>query len=176
MTIDLRYPIGECVPPDEITQSDLEKYFACIESAPKRLRDAVEDLSSDQLDTPYRPEGWTIRQTVHHLSDSHMNAYIRVKLALTEEAPTVRPYLEDRWGELEDSREGPIEPSLDLFDTLHARWMHVLRGLTADQLERIHVDPEYKTKLSLRTMVATYAWHGDHHIAHITALRERNDW
>jgi uncharacterized damage-inducible protein DinB len=176
MNTDLRYPIGEFVPPADLAQSNLEEFFERIESAPKNLRNAVEDLSAAQLDTRYRPEGWTVRQVVHHLPDSHMNAYIRVKLALTEDAPTIRPYFEDRWAKLEDSHKGPIEPPLALFETLHTRWIPLLRNLTPDQLARTYTNPEYGETVSLRTMIATYAWHGDHHIAQIQALRDREGW
>ena len=176
MPSDLRYPIGPFEATSEISPADLKGYLDRIESTPRRLRAALEGLTPRQLDTPYRPEGWTLRQVVHHLPDSHMNAYVRVKLTLTEDRPKIRPYFEDRWGELEDCREGPIEPSIALLEALHTRWVPVLRALRPDQLERQYEHPEYGKTVSLRTMIATYAWHDDHHIAHITTLREREGW
>ncbi|WP_338556292.1 YfiT family bacillithiol transferase [Paenibacillus sp. KS-LC4] len=173
---DLRFPIGLFEQEGEISQQQLDRWFADIESAPARLRAAVIDLSEEQLDTVYRPDGWTVRQVVHHLADSHMNAYTRYKLALTEEMPTIRPYYEERWAELSDGRTGPIELSLALLDALHGRWLLLLRSLSREQLERAFIHPESGNTIRLDWNAGNYAWHGNHHIAHITRLRERMGW
>ncbi|WP_341282645.1 YfiT family bacillithiol transferase [Paenibacillus sp. FSL H8-0537] len=173
---DLRFPIGLFEHEGDISQQQLDRWFADIESAPARLRAAVIDLNEEQLDTPYRPDGWTVRQVVHHMADSHMNAYTRYKLALTEETPTIRPYYEERWAELSDGRTGPIELSLALLDALHSRWLLLLRSLSREQLERAFIHPESGNTIQLDWNVGNYAWHGNHHIAHITRLRERMGW
>jgi uncharacterized damage-inducible protein DinB len=146
-----------------------------IALAPTRLRAAVEKLSPEQLDTPYRPDGWTVRQVVHHLPDSHLNAYTRLKLALTEEEPTIKPYDEGRWAELADARRAPIEVSLSLFEALHHRWVLLLRGLPAADFARTFRHPELGV-FTIDKQLALYEWHGRHHVAHITTLRERMGW
>lgn len=133
-------------------------------------------LSDAQLDTPYRPEGWTIRQVVHHCADSHMNAIIRLKLALTEEKPVIKPYFEDRWAELVDGKSLPIEPSLKILEGVHKRWVLLLENLTASQFQRTFVHPELGTEFSLAVATANYAWHCEHHLAHITNVQTRNGW
>ncbi|ANY70994.1 metal-dependent hydrolase [Paenibacillus sp. BIHB 4019] len=173
---DLRFPIGLFEHEGDITQRQLDGWLADIESVPARLRAAVSDLSEEQLDTPYRPDGWTVRQVVHHLADSHMNAYTRFKLALTEETPTIRPYYEERWAELSDGRTGAIELSLALLDALHSRWLLLLRSLSREQLKRAFIHPESGNTIQLDWNAGNYAWHGNHHIAHITRLRERMGW
>jgi hypothetical protein len=172
---DLRYPIGPFVKPDTFDAESRRTAIDRIESTPSRLRSAVAGLSPPQLDTQYRPGGWTVRQVVHHLPDSHMNSYIRFKRALTEDQPVICTYHEDRWAELPDERTGPIEASLDLLEALHLRWVVLLRSLSPEHLGRTLDHPEIGI-LSLDAMLALYAWHGDHHIAHITSLREREGW
>ena len=172
---DLRYPIGKFdwkadVSPDQLQQALLE-----IETAPQKLRKAVEGLTEEQLNTPYRPEGWTVRQVVHHVPDSHMNSYVRFKLALTENNPTIRPYLEDRWAQLEDGRTGNIEISLVLLEALHKRWILFLRSLSPSDFQKTLVHPD-SGELRLDKNLCMYAWHGKHHTAQITSLRERMGW
>ncbi|HET7440816.1 MAG TPA: bacillithiol transferase BstA [Terriglobales bacterium] len=172
---DLSYPIGKFKfdgPPDEKRR---EQYIGEIEQTPAKLRAAVDGLSAKQLDTPYRPGGWTVRQVVHHVPDSHMNSYMRFKLALTEEEPTIKPYYEDRWAELEEARSAPIEISLALLEGLHKRWVMALRGMKNEEWKRSFRHPELGV-VSLEKSLALYAWHGKHHVAHITSLRERMGW
>ncbi|NEW08001.1 bacillithiol transferase BstA [Paenibacillus sp. SYP-B3998] len=173
---DLRYPIGLFEHEGEITQEQLQVWMADIESTPRRLQAAVAGLSDEQLDTPYRPGGWSVRQVVHHVADSHLNSYTRFKLALTEEQPTIRPYYEDRWASLSDGKSAPVELSLALLDALHSRWMILLHSLNQDQLARAFVHPESGNKIRLDWNVGNYAWHGNHHITHITRLRDRRGW
>jgi len=172
--MDLRYPIGPFVPPGPLSPDLRAQAIATIAETPARLRGAVDGLSEAQLDTPYRPGGWTVRQVTHHVPDSHLNAYIRFKLGLTEERPTIRPYDQAAWANLPDSRD-PIAPSLDLLDGLHARWVRLLRTMgAADFARRLH-HPE-SGEMSLDDLLALYAWHGPHHVAHITSLRQREGW
>ncbi|SDP15632.1 DinB superfamily protein [Paenibacillus sp. yr247] len=172
---ELRYPIGLFAHEGEITREQLQKWMADIESTPARLREAVAGLSDEQLDTPYRPGGWSLRQVVHHVADSHINSYTRFKLALTEEEPTIRPYYEERWAELSESKSAPVELSLALLDALHSRWMIMLNAMQHEQFARVFVHPE-SGKIRLDWNVGNYAWHGNHHIAHITSLRDRRGW
>jgi hypothetical protein len=146
-----------------------------IEQAPARLRAVVAGLSDAQLDTPYRPVGWTVRQVVHHVPDSHLNSYVRFRLALTEKEPTIKPYDESRWAELTDARTAPIEISLALLESLHARWTLLLHSLKPEDFSREFRHPELGT-VSLDKNLALYAWHGRHHVAHIASLRERMGW
>ncbi len=173
--MDLRYPIGQYVSKTALTPEERSEAIAQIEKAPKLLRDAVSGLSGGQLDTPYRPGGWTVRQVVHHIPDSHMNAYIRLKLALTENEPTVKPYEEALWAELADSRETPVEVSLALLELLHLRWGILLHGLQPADFARRLRHPAMGL-LTVDNLVHHYAWHGRHHIAHITSLRQREGW
>ena len=173
--IDLRYPIGKFKYEESPTKDQKQKYLDDIERAPANLRAAVKDLSDQQLDTPYRAEGWTVRQVVHHVPDSHLNAYVRFKLALTEDEPTIKPYAEDRWAELADTQTTPVEVSLAMLDSLHDRWVRLLRSLTPEQWKREFRHPELGA-MPLEKNLALYAWHGRHHVAHITGLRERNGW
>ena len=147
-----------------------------IAAAPQRLRQAVSGLDETQLETPYRDGGWTVRQVVHHVPESHMNAYVRFKLALTEETPTIRPYDESRWAQTEDVRLTPIEVSLALLDSLHARWVPLLRALRPDDFRRTFRHPDHPGELTVDWLVAMYEWHSRHHVAHITSLRERMGW
>ncbi|NDI34431.1 YfiT family bacillithiol transferase [Chengkuizengella sediminis] len=171
---DLRYPIGEFKHDAEITDKKLNLKIKQIEDAPKKLRNAVDGLSEEQLDTPYRPEGWTVRQVVHHLADSHMNGFIRFKWTLTEDQPTIKAYDEKRWAELSDSFED-IQVSLSLLDVLHKKWVLLLKSLSPEDLEKTFIHPDFGL-VSLRKNVDLYAWHGEHHIAHITRLIIRMDW
>ena len=150
-------------------------FIAQIAEAPTKLQAAVAGLSAQQFDTPYRPGGWTVRQVVHHIPDSHMNAFIRFKLALTEEEPTVKPYHEELWADLGDVQATPVEVSLQLVENLHRRWVLLLRGLSSAEWSRTFRHPALGV-LSLDTNLALYAWHGRHHVAHITALRQRMGW
>ena len=176
MEKDLRYPIGKFRRPEAALGDDQRREFIdAIEQTPARLTSAVKNLKPEQLDTPYRPDGWTVRQLVHHIPDSHMNAYVRMKLALTEEVPTIKPYDEARWAELADSKTA-IEPSLAILENLHKRWVLLLKSLTPADFSRKYSHPEWAKPMSLDDTVALYAWHGKHHVAHITALRERNAW
>ncbi len=171
----LRYPTGRFEPPAEISQSQRELWIAELEALPSRLREATERLSDEQLDNPYRPGGWTVRQVVHHLPDSHLNSYTRFRLALTEDAPTIRTYHEELWAELPDARRGPIATSLALLEALHTRWTALLKSLTDEQFARTFVHPEWGgTRLDVA--LGQYAWHGRHHLAQIEGLRSRRGW
>jgi hypothetical protein len=172
---DLRYPIGKFTYEGPSTAEQKQKYINDIEQAPAHLRAALKGLSDQQLDTPYRPDGWTLRQVAHHVPDSHLNAYVRFKLALTEDAPTIKPYAEDRWAQLADTQTTPVEVSLTLLDSLHTRWVRLLRSLKVEDWQRAFRHPQLG-EVSLEKNLVLYAWHGRHHVAHITRLRERNDW
>lgn len=172
---DLRYPIGKFERPPSLTTGERGKHIESIAEMPARFAAAVAGLSATQLDTPYRPGGWTVRQLIHHVPDSHMNAYVRFKLALTEDEPTIKPYDEARWAELADSKATPIEKSLALLENLHARWVPLLRSLNATEWERKFRHPDLG-EMRLDQNLALYSWHGRHHTAHITSLRERNGW
>ena len=172
----LRFPIGKfSFPKSAITSQERQQWIAEIAGAPEKLRTAVTGLSEDQLNTPYRPEGWTVRQVVHHLPDSHMNAYVRFKLALTENEPTIKPYDEAAWAVLRETSITPVEISLALLDALHQRWVSVLSSMSEEEFARQFRHPEIGL-LRLDKVLAMYAWHGRHHVAHITALRDRMGW
>jgi DinB superfamily len=172
---DLRFPIGQFVmPPTPVTPTLRADAIAAIAELPVKMRDAVRGLSEAQLDTPYRPGGWTVRQVVHHVPDSHLNAYVRVKLALTENNPTIKPYDQDAFAGLPDQKL-PIDVSLSLLDSLHARWVVVLKALTPQQFARPLYHPEIGA-ITIDYQVQTYGWHSRHHVAHITRLREREGW
>ena len=173
-TSDLRYPIGEFSAPGTVPQDQVDAWIDDIAALPGDLRRTVATLRDDQFDTPYRPDGWTVRQVVHHLPDSHMNSLIRFKWALTEDRPTIKAYDEKGWAVLPDSRD-PIAGSLDLLDALHGRWLSLLRGLSRAQLQREFVHPE-SGPATLAVTVGSYAWHGRHHLAHIERLIEREGW
>jgi hypothetical protein len=175
MTNDLRYPIGPFKFEGNLSDEQIRKAIDDIAQTPGRLRAAVDGWSAEQLDTPYRPEGWTVRQVVHHLPDSHLNSYIRFKLALTEDQPTIKPYDEHQWSNLSDARTAPPEISLDLLEALHRRFVMVLKALDANDLARTFLHPELGS-VSLEKNIALYAWHGRHHVAHITSLAERMGW
>ena len=172
---DLRYPIDKFHFNGPLTDEQKQSFLNDISQAPAYMRAAVKGLSSEQLTTPYRPEGWTVRQVVHHVPDSHLNAYIRFKLALTEEEPTIKPYAEDKWAQLADAASTPVEVSLTLLDSLHDRWVRLLRSLQPKDWQRTFHHPELGL-VSLEKNLSLYAWHGRHHVAHITSLRQRNGW
>ncbi len=174
MTTDLRYPIGEFTMPASVTPAMRTDAIAAIAELPANMRGAVRGLSETQLDTPYRPGGWTVRQVVHHVPDSHMNAFVRLKLALTEDNPTVKPYDEKAFAMLPD-QQLPVDVSLSLLDALHARWTAVLKTLTPEQFARPLYHPEIGA-ITVDYLVQTYGWHSRHHVAHITRLREREGW
>lgn len=175
MTDDLRYPIGPLKVAGHLDETARREAIEAIAATPAHLRAAVLGLTDEQFDTPYRPGGWTVRQVVHHVPDSHMNAYVRFKLALTEEAPTIKPYEEARWAELPDTRLTPPEVSLSLLDNLHERWVIILRNMAPEDFDRKLQHPE-KGLLTLDAMLSLYAWHGRHHVAHVTGLRDRMGW
>lgn len=175
MTPDPRYPIGKFSFNGPLTPEQKQQFLNDIEQTPSRLRAAVKGLSDAQLNTPYRDGGWTVRQVVHHVPDSHMNSYIRFKLALTEDEPTIRPYMEDRWAELPEAKNAPIEVSLALLDSLHERWTLFLRKLTDADWKRNFRHPDLGL-MSLEKTLALYAWHGRHHVAHVTVLKEKMGW
>lgn len=172
---DLRYPVGrfDGVPPR--TPADRDAMIHSIAETPANLRQAVGGLSDTQLDTPYRPDGWTVRQVVHHVPDSHMNAYVRFKLAMTEESPTIKAYNEKLWATLPDAKTAPVALSLTLLERLHERWVIFLRNLSPDDFARTFIHPE-NGLMTLDKLLALYAWHGRHHTAHITSLRKRMNW
>jgi len=172
---DLRYPIGRYQRPDTLSDAERPPLIADIAAAPSALRRAVSGLNDEQLDTPYRKGGWTVRQVVHHLPDSHLNSYVRFKLALTEDAPLICTYEEALWAELPEARTAPVAMSLDLLDSLHARWVAMLRTMDASHFHRTLRHPENGV-MTLDQMLALYAWHGKHHTAQITALRTREGW
>ncbi len=172
---DERYPIGKFVPQETYTQATLEKSINEIEVLPELLAQAIQGLAPDQLDTPYREGGWTIRQVVHHLADSHMNAYIRTKWALTEEAPLIKAYNEKAWAETPETKAAP-ELSLAILKSLHDKWAALMRQLSPNDLSREFVHPETRKSQHLDRMISLYAWHGAHHLAHITQLKKKRGW
>ena len=173
---DLRFPIGRYAPTPEPTADDRARWIAEVAALPARFRAAVAGLSPAQLDTPYRPGGWTVRQVVHHVPDSHMNAYMRFKLALTEDEPTIKPYDEARWATLPDVGVVAPEVSLALTDALHLRWTALLERMQPADWSRTFRHPEHDRLMRLDHVLGLYAWHGRHHTAHVTALREREGW
>jgi uncharacterized damage-inducible protein DinB len=172
---DLRYPVGKFTPKPMLPDADRNALILEIAATPAKMREAIRNLSEEQLDTPYRPGGWTVRQVVHHVPDSHLNSYIRFKLAVTEEQPTIKPYQEQLWAELVDAKSSPVEPSLTLLESLHHRWVVFLRSLKGADFSRTINHPENGI-MNLDRLLQLYAWHGRHHVAHITALRERMGW
>lgn len=172
---DLRYPIGKFEMPQNATPQDRQQWIEAIEGAPGQLRQAVAGLSEEQLDTPYRPEGWSVRQVVHHITDSHLNGYVRTKWTLTEDNPAIKAYDQVRWAESPEARAGSLELSLPLLESLHRRWSEVLYSFEPDTWAQTFQHPQLGN-VSLDVNVALYAWHGAHHIAHITTLRERMGW
>ena len=174
MSEDLRYPIGEFDRNIEITSELRRDFIGDISELPANIKKAVENLTDEQLDTPYRPDGWTVRQLVHHIADSHLNSIVRFKLALTEDVPTIRPYFEDRWATLGDSSL-PIEPSLKILEGLHLRWTTLLDSMSDADFRRKLIHPD-SGEWTLEQFLGLYSWHSRHHTAHITNLRERENW
>jgi uncharacterized damage-inducible protein DinB len=172
---NLKYPIGRYQLEDKINKTSIENWIKEIELLPQKLSEAVKGLKKDQLQTPYRPDGWTIQQVIHHIADSHMNAYNRFKLALTENKPIVKPYDEKLWAELPDSKLVDVNVSLDLIKSLHKRWTTLLRHLSEEELNKEFLHPESGMK-NLKETICNYAWHGNHHLAHITSLKQKMNW
>jgi uncharacterized damage-inducible protein DinB len=173
--MDLRYPVGPFEFAGTLSDGQRQTLIDQIAATPEKMRAAVEGLTDEQLNTPYRPEGWTVRQVVHHVPESHMNSYVRFKLAVTEEEPTIKTYFEDRWAQLDDAKQAPVGLSLNLLEALHERWVWFLRSLKDADFQRTFRHPELGT-VSVDKNIALYAWHGRHHVAHITSLRERMGW
>jgi len=173
---DLKYPIGRFQAPAKISDLQLKSYINDIRFLPSLVEIAVQTLDAPQLATPYRPGGWTVAQVVHHLADSHMNAYTRFKLALTEDNPVIKPYDEAAWAELPDVTKTPVNISLTLLHALHTRWVSLMDNMTPVQWERVFTHPEHGETFYLRQVAGTYSWHGKHHLAHIEKLKERNNW
>jgi hypothetical protein len=172
---DLRYPVARFQRPTTLSEAERRTAIDAVAATPANLRAAVRGLDDAQIDTPYRPEGWTVRQLVHHVPDSHANAYIRFKWALTEDAPTIKAYDEAAWAKLDDSRTTPIETSLTMLEMLHDRWVRLLRSISSQDYARRLIHPE-NGPMTLDDLLATYHWHGKHHVAHIVNLRTRNGW
>ena len=173
--MDYRYPIGQFVWTAQNTPDQRAEAIDDIAVAPQKMRSAIAGLSAEQLDTPYREGGWTVRQVVHHVPDSHMNSYIRFKLAVTEHEPTIKPYDEAVWANLVDGKTAPVEPSLNMLEGLHYRWVLFLRSLSDADVKRKFTHPEIGI-VTVDQYIALYAWHSKHHVAHITSLRERKAW
>ena len=173
---NLRYPIGHFQMPDNFSKENINYWIKDIQDAPAQYRALVAGWTDEQLDTPYRPEGWTVRQLIHHVADSHMNSYIRFKWTLTEYEPTIKAYDEKLWADLPEAKTAPVAISLGLMESLHARWCMMLKNLSTEELKKIFIHPESGKSISLNTMVALYAWHSKHHIAHISGLKERKGW
>lgn len=172
---DLRYPIGE-YQPQPFSKAQKEQWLKDLKFLPDDLSIAVQNLDEYQLNTPYRDGGWTVKQVVHHVADSHMNALIRFKLGLTEDNPTIKPYHEDAWAQLNDVETVPINVSLTLLHAVHLRLIKTIEGLTDEQWQRTLFHPEHQKQMTLWYILGNYAWHGKHHVAHITSLKERNNW
>ena len=173
---DLRFPIGPFQFVDELSPEARDAAILAIEQTPAKLKAALAGLTPAQLDTPYRPEGWTVRQVAHHLVDSHMNSYVRFKLALTEENPTIKPYDEKQWAEFEDAKLWPVEDSVRMLEMLHKKLVATLRAMRPEDFRRTFFHPEHNRSFTLDTALGIYSWHGPHHVAHITALRDRMGW
>jgi uncharacterized damage-inducible protein DinB len=173
--MDARYPIGKFEMPKEVTPALRQAAIEELAATPAKVRASVAGLSETQLNTPYREGGWTVRQVVHHLVDSHLNAYIRLRFALTENQPTIKPYDENNWANLEDARSAPVEVSLKLLEPLHERWVRLLRSVKTEEYARTLVHPDYGVK-NVDWLLFLYSWHGRHHTAHITELRKQKGW
>ena len=172
----LRYPIGKFVAPESITKDQIRDWILVLEELPNRLETMVSKLSVRQLETPYRPQGWTVRQLIHHISDSHHNSYIRFKWALTEDTPVIKPYLEKEWSALFDAKTAPIQLSLDHLRAVHAKLVYLLKGLSDADLQRKFIHPDGNETTTLAVNIGRYAWHGTHHYTHISSLIEREGW
>jgi DinB superfamily len=172
---DLSFPIGKYVP-QPFSEEQLKERLIAIQYLPQHLENSILNLDEHQIETPYRPGGWTVKQLVHHVADSHMNAFIRCKLGLTEDNPPIKPYKQDAWANLNDSKIVPTNISITLLHALHARWVALLNGISSEALERTVFHPELNKEITLWHLLGLYAWHSKHHVAHITALRERMKW
>ena len=172
----LKYPIGKFEFPTEFSSEYISDKIHEIESFPERLKNETIDLTDEQLDTPYRPGGWTVRQVIHHCAESHMNCYIRIKWALTENNPVIKPYDENLWSELPDNLNMPIEPTLILLEGLHFRLAYIMRNLSPSELEKSFIHPENNSEYRIKQLIGKYAWHGNHHLAHITTLKKYKNW
>lgn len=175
MSPDFRYPIGPFLPPPPADPASRAAAILAIAEAPAKLRAAVTGLTNEQLETPYRPGGWTVRQVTHHVPDSHLNAYARLRLALTEDRPTIKPYDEARWAELPDAKRMPVDVSLTLLESLHQRFVTLLESLSENEWKRRYIHPD-TGEHTLDYFLEHYAWHGRHHVAHVTSLRSRMQW
>ncbi len=171
----LKFPIGKFIAPLNYTPALLQTFKESIRDLPAKLRAETEHLSEEQLNTPYRPGGWTVKQVVHHLADSHMNGFTRLKLALTENKPIVKPYDQDGFANLSDSKMS-ISVSLNILEGLHARWYDIMCHLNEGDLERVYIHPEYGKEVTIKEFIAQYAWHGGTHLGHITSLKQRMGW
>lgn len=176
MTTNLSFPIGEYNKPEHIDTPQINAWISEIEALPKQLSDAVSNLSNEQLDTPYRPNGWTVRQVIHHLPDSHIGSYCRFHWALTEDNPVIKAYDEKAWAELPYQKEVPITTSLGMLEHIHLRWIILMKNMTSEQLEKTFIHPEDGTLHTLKNVIGMYAWHGKHHLAHIVNLKNRKGW
>ena len=172
----LQYPIGRYKVPDPIGDTHIKRWIDILENLPQRLSDLVTPLSEEQLETPYRPGGWTVRQLVHHIADSHHHSYIRFKWGLTENNPTIKPYFEKEWSKLFDARSAPIQLSLDHLKVVHAKLVYLLKGLSREDLKRKFTHPDGNQETTLEENIGRYAWHGSHHLAHIENLIKREGW
>lgn len=172
---DLRYPIGKFTAQDSYTKGEIAFNIEVLETFPSKLEKEVINLTDAQLDTPYREGSWTVRQVIHHLADSHTHAYIRVKWTLTEDSPVIKAYLEKLWAETPENK-ATIDISLNVLKALHAKWTLLLKNIPAEQLKRYFVHPETKRQVRIETLIAMYAWHGNHHLAHITGVKNRMGW
>ena len=172
----LRYPIGKFNLPAEITTAHIERWTKVLEELPGRIENLVKNLSEEQLETPYRPDGWTVRQVVHHVADSHHHSYTRFKWTLTEDKPVIKAYVQASWAELADAKSAPIQISLDYLKALHAKLVYHINTLTGEDLQRTYIHPEGNKVVSLKQQIGTYAWHSQHHYAHIENLLKRKGW
>jgi len=172
----LQYPIGHFIYPDQVTPGIISKWIRILEELPVTLENMVKDLSEEQLETPYRPEGWTIRQLVHHIADSHHHSYTRFKWALTENEPLIKAYKEKEWSSLFDAKTAPIELSLSYLKALHTKIVFLLRGLSSEELDKCYVHPDGNIMVTVKENIGKYAWHSQHHCAHIHGLLRRKGW
>ncbi|MBS1742895.1 MAG: putative metal-dependent hydrolase [Bacteroidetes bacterium] len=172
---DLQYPIGKFIE-QPFSEAQMKEWLLDIQSLPKQIEYAVINLDQHQLETPYRDGGWTIQQVVHHVADSHMNAYIRFKLGLTEETPVIKPYDEAAWAELSDTKNLPVNISITLLYAVHTRWVEIIKHIKTEEWNRRIFHPQHKKEMTLWYLLGLYAWHSRHHVAHITSLRRRKDW
>jgi hypothetical protein len=172
----LRYPVGKFSVPTSFSPAELKEWLNILEELPSKLQREVNGMTDEQLDTPYRDGGWTVRQVVHHLADSHVNSYCRMKLILTEDHPTIRPYLEAKWAELKEAKTAPVAISLDILFAIHKRMLLMLNNVSTEELDRTYFHPETQKTSTLKALIALYAWHSRHHLAHITQLKKRRGW